>query len=86
MTFCDATKWEVDIVDQMANNYNVNAVSQRWPVKHFYNISDLAAIDTYILKRNRCKDKTTKVSITISRGALLLVCASTSRGFTSTWF
>ena len=49
VAFCNATKWEVDMVDQMANNHNVNAVARRWPVKYFYNISDLAAIYTYIL-------------------------------------
>ena len=39
----------IDIVDQMAKNYNVSVAFRRWPVKYFYNISDLAAVDTYIL-------------------------------------
>ncbi|KAF2887332.1 hypothetical protein ILUMI_18841 [Ignelater luminosus] len=43
------TKYGVDVPDQMARKYTVNASSRRWPVHIFYNILDLAAINAYIL-------------------------------------
>ena len=47
--FYDAIKLGVGIVAQMAKNYIVKSASQRWSVKNFYNILDLAAINAYIL-------------------------------------
>ena len=47
--FYNSTKFGVDVVDQMARKYTVNAASRRWPVQFFYNILDLAAINAHIL-------------------------------------
>ena len=49
VTFYNSTKFGVDVVDQMARKYTVNAASRRWPVQFFYNILDLAAINAHIL-------------------------------------
>ena len=46
--FYNSTKFEVDVLDQMARKYTVNAASRRWPVQFFYNILDLAAINAHI--------------------------------------
>ncbi len=43
--FYKNTKYGVDMLDQMATNYSVNAGSRRWPLQAFYNILDLAAIN-----------------------------------------
>lgn len=47
--FYNSTKYGVDVVDQMARKYSVKASSRRWPVQVFYNILDLAAINSWIL-------------------------------------
>ncbi|XP_041102639.1 uncharacterized protein LOC121313928 [Polyodon spathula] len=47
--FYNSTKFGVDIVDQMSQKYSVKAGSRRWPVQVFYNIMDLAAINSWIL-------------------------------------
>jgi len=47
--FYNATKFGVDIIDQMARTYAVKAASRRWPVQVFYNILDLAGINAWIL-------------------------------------
>ena len=48
VTFYNSTKFGVDVVNQMARKYTVNAASCRWLVQFFYNILDLAAINTYV--------------------------------------
>ena len=68
VVFYNASKWGVDIVDQMAKNYTVNAASQRWLVKYFFNILNLAAINAYILYK-----KLTGARITRRRFLLQLV-------------
>ena len=47
--FYNFTKFGVDVLDQMARKYTVNAASRWWPVQFFYNILDLAAINAHIL-------------------------------------
>ena len=49
VNFYNSTKFGVDVVDQMARKYTVNAAFRRWPVQFFYNILDLAAINAHIL-------------------------------------
>ena len=46
---CNSTTFGVDVLDQMARKYIVNAASCRWPVKFCYNILDLSAINVHIL-------------------------------------
>ncbi|XP_043597817.1 piggyBac transposable element-derived protein 4-like [Bombus pyrosoma] len=47
--FCNKTKFEVYIADQMAKKYSVKSGSRRWPLQVFFNILDLASIDAWIL-------------------------------------
>jgi hypothetical protein len=43
------TKVGVDSVDQMSRQYSVSAATRRWPVSVFYNILNLAAINSWVL-------------------------------------
>ena len=47
--FFNSTKFGVDVLNQMARKYSVNAASRRWPMQFFYNILDLAAINAHFL-------------------------------------
>ena len=47
--FYNFTTLGVDVLDQMAREYTVNASSRKWPVQFFYSILDLAAINAHIL-------------------------------------
>ncbi|XP_043506207.1 uncharacterized protein LOC122526717, partial [Polistes fuscatus] len=47
--FYNKTKFGVDITDQMAKKYSVKSGSRRWPLQVFYNILDLAGINSWIL-------------------------------------
>ncbi|XP_076179606.1 uncharacterized protein LOC143152895 [Ptiloglossa arizonensis] len=49
ISYCDKTKFGVDIVDQMARKYSVKSKCNRWPVQVFFNILDLAGINSWIL-------------------------------------
>ena len=47
--FYNSTQFGIDVLDQMARKYTVNAASRRWPVHFFYDILDLAAMNAHIL-------------------------------------
>ena len=47
--FYISTKYGLNVVDQMVRKYPIKASSRRWPVQVFYNILDLAAINSWIL-------------------------------------
>ena len=47
--FYNETKYGVDVLDFMCKKYSVKASSRRWPVHTFYNILDLAAINSWIV-------------------------------------
>lgn len=49
VSFYNSSKYGVDVVDQMARKYSVKVPSRRWPVHTFYNLLDLAAINSWIL-------------------------------------
>ena len=55
--FYNSTKFRVDVLDQMARKYTVNAASRRWPVQFFYKILDLAAINAHILYKLVARSK-----------------------------
>ena len=55
VAFYNATKYGVDVLDQMARKYSVRAASRRWPVQVFYNILDFAAINGWILYKTVTK-------------------------------
>ena len=47
VAFYNDTKFPVDVLDQMGRRNSVKAGSRRWPVHTFYNILDLAAINSW---------------------------------------
>ncbi|KAJ8883967.1 hypothetical protein PR048_015823, partial [Dryococelus australis] len=49
VSFYNATKYGVDVLNQMARKYSVRVASRCWPVKVFYNILDLTGINTWVL-------------------------------------
>lgn len=49
VTFYNATKYGVDIVDQMIRKYSTKVACRRWPMHVFYNILDMAAINAWII-------------------------------------
>ena len=44
--FYNQTKVGVNVLDQMSRLYSVKAASRRWPVHIFYNIIDMALINS----------------------------------------
>ena len=56
VTFYKKTKCGVDIVDQMARQCTVKAGTRWWPVAVFYNILDLACINTFLLYKKKIAD------------------------------
>ena len=52
VAFYNSTKYGVNVLDQMARKYSVNAGSRRWPVQVWYNILDLAAINSWVLYKS----------------------------------
>lgn len=49
ISFYNHTKYGVDIMDQMAKKYTVKSGSQRWPLQVFFNILDIAGINSWII-------------------------------------
>ncbi|KAJ8890214.1 hypothetical protein PR048_009722 [Dryococelus australis] len=47
--YYNATKFGVDIMDQMARKYSVKSASRCWHVHVFFNVLDLACINEWIL-------------------------------------
>lgn len=50
--FYNKTKFGVDVTDQMARKYTVKSGCRRWPLQVFFNILDLAGINSWILYKN----------------------------------
>ena len=44
--FYQKTKVGVDVIDQMTRKYSVKAASRRWLIHMFYNVIDLAQINS----------------------------------------
>jgi hypothetical protein len=61
----NSKKVGVDSVDQMTRNYSVRAPTRRWPVSVFYNILNIAAINSWVLYKSVNKTS-------ISRSAFIL--------------
>ncbi|GFV72042.1 DDE_Tnp_1_7 domain-containing protein [Trichonephila clavipes] len=60
ISFYNSTKFGIDIVDQIAQKYFVNAGSKRWPGPVFYNVLDLAGIKSWILYKIVTRKKLTR--------------------------
>ena len=52
IAFYNATKYGVDIRDQMCRKYSVKSASRRWPVHIFFNILDHAALNAWIIYKS----------------------------------
>ena len=53
--YYNKTKVGVDIYDQMTRLYTVKAASRRWSVYVFYNVVDMALINSWILYKQVCQ-------------------------------
>lgn len=51
VSFYNSSKYGVDVADQMSRHYSTKAASRRWPLQVFYNILDLAGINSWVLYR-----------------------------------
>ena len=49
------TKVGVDVYNQMTSVYSVNSGSRRWHVHVFYNVVDMALINSWIIYKHVCK-------------------------------
>ena len=49
ITFYNSTKGGVDMVDQMAGEYDTSRNSRRWPLTVFYTLLNVSTINAYIL-------------------------------------
>ena len=58
--FYNKTKAGLDVIDQMTRKYFVKAASRRWPIHVFYNVIDLALINSWILFRDICKSSVSR--------------------------
>jgi hypothetical protein len=60
VSFYNKTKGGVDATDQMARKYTVKSASRRWPLQVFFNILELAGINSWILYKNATGEKITR--------------------------
>ena len=52
--FYNETKVAVDVLDQMSRCYSVKVGSRRWPIHVFYNVIDMALINSWIIYKHVC--------------------------------
>ena len=57
ITFCNSTKGGVDMVDQMAGEYDTSRNSRRWPLTVFYALLNVFTINAYILFCHNTENK-----------------------------
>ena len=53
--FYNKTIAGVEVIDQMARKYSVKSSSRRWLILVFYNVIDVALINSWILFQDICK-------------------------------
>ena len=53
--YYNETKVGVDVFDQMARLYSVKAASRRWPMHVFYNVVDMALINSWVIYKHVCQ-------------------------------
>ena len=53
--YYNSTKYGIDVIDQMARKYSVKSATRRWPIAIFYNIIDIALINSWITYKSICK-------------------------------
>ena len=57
ITFDNSTKGGVDVVDQMAGEYDTSRNSRRWPMTVFYTLLNVSTINLYILNCHNPENK-----------------------------
>ena len=58
--FYNKMKAGVDVIDQMTRKYFVKAASRKWSIHVFYNVINLALINSWILFRDICKSSVSR--------------------------
>ena len=53
--FCNQTKVGVNVLDQTPWVYSVKAATRRWSVHIFYNVIDMALINSWVIYKAVCK-------------------------------
>ena len=43
----------MDTIDEMVANYTVQRASRRWPVKLFFHLLDIAALNSYVIRMEK---------------------------------
>lgn len=56
------TKYGIDVIDAMVIRYSVKANSQRWSIHSFYNMLDLAGINSWVLYKKCTSAKITRIN------------------------
>uniref|UniRef100_UPI00358E440B piggyBac transposable element-derived protein 4-like n=1 Tax=Myxine glutinosa TaxID=7769 RepID=UPI00358E440B len=67
ITFYNATKGGVDMVDQMAAMYDTSGNSRRWPMTVFYTLLNISNLNSYILYCHTTQEK-------INRRSFIATC------------
>lgn len=61
LQFYNHTKGGVDLIDQQRNEYTVARPTNRWPLKIFFNILDIAGINAFtVLQKNKLENEAIK--------------------------
>lgn len=79
ITYYNNTKYGVDIADGMAKAHSVKAASRRWPVHVFYNILDLAGINSWILYKEVTGSKISRIHFLLQLAEELQIEFKTSK-------
>lgn len=57
ITFYNMTKIGVDLLDQLCQNYDVSRNTRRWPMVHFFNLLNIAAINAFCIYKTKTAEK-----------------------------
>nr|CAI5841236.1 unnamed protein product [Callosobruchus analis] len=82
VTFYNLTKGGVDVVDEMKSTYSVSRFCCRWPLRIFFTILDVAAINSNIVYKSNTgvieerRIYLNKLTITSN---IIMICASCER-------
>lgn len=74
VSFYNSSKYGVDVVDQMDRKYSVKAPCRRWPVHTFYNLLDLAEINSWLLYCDLNGKKISRRDLTVRRRTSSAIC------------
>ncbi|CAH8586155.1 unnamed protein product [Dicrocoelium dendriticum] len=81
--FYNSTKYGVDVLDQMTRALTVKSSSRRWPVQVFFNVLDLAGINSWIIYNSVCGTKISRRSYLVGLSEELLTCIHHTRYVTT---